>query len=50
SGEGGDGGVVLTTYGTLRSSAAELAEVEWGLVVADEAQHVKNSRSATARA
>jgi superfamily II DNA or RNA helicase len=45
-----DPGFVLTTYGTLRRDAATLAEVRWGMVVADEAQHVKNSRSATARA
>jgi superfamily II DNA or RNA helicase len=43
-------GFVLTTYGTLRRDAATLAQVPWGLVVADEAQHVKNARSATARA
>ena len=43
-------GFVLTTYGTMRNDAALLAEVAWGLVVADEAQHVKNSRSAAARA
>ncbi|MFJ6353660.1 SNF2-related protein [Streptomyces sp. NPDC092046] len=45
-----DGGFVLTTYGTLRTSAAQLAEQEWGMVVADEAQHVKNPFSATAKA
>jgi superfamily II DNA or RNA helicase len=45
-----DPGFVLTTYGTLRRSAPDLAGVPWGLVVADEAQHVKNARSATARA
>lgn len=45
-----DGGFVLTTYGTLRRSAGALAEVPWDLVVADEAQHVKNSRTSTARA
>ncbi|WP_028655999.1 DEAD/DEAH box helicase [Nocardioides sp. J54] len=44
------GGFVLTTYGTLRRDAATLAGVEWDLVVADEAQHVKNSRTTTARA
>lgn len=44
------GGFVLTTYGTLRSSAPRLAEQRWDLVVADEAQHVKNPRSATAQA
>ncbi|TIC82246.1 DEAD/DEAH box helicase [Nocardioides sp. GY 10113] len=43
-------GFVLTTYGTLRSDPEPLAAVGWDLVVADEAQHVKNSRSATARA
>ncbi|MFD3727065.1 DEAD/DEAH box helicase [Streptomyces sp. NPDC058671] len=48
--DGVDGGFVLTTYGTLRTSAARLAEQEWGMVVADEAQHVKNPFSATARA
>jgi superfamily II DNA or RNA helicase len=45
-----DPGFVLTTYGTLRRDASTLAAVPWGLVVADEAQHVKNARSATARA
>lgn len=48
--EGLDGGFVLTTYGTLRRSSAALAGVSWDLVVADEAQHVKNSRTSTARA
>ncbi|WP_425460093.1 DEAD/DEAH box helicase [Kutzneria buriramensis] len=43
-------GFVLTTYGTMRPSASELAAVPWDLVVADEAQHVKNARSATAKA
>ena len=45
-----DGGFVLTTYGTMRRDAAALAEVRWDLVVADEAQHVKNAQSSTARA
>ncbi len=44
------GGFVLTTYGTMRNDAALLAEVPWDLVVADEAQHIKNARSAAARA
>ncbi|MGV9347688.1 DEAD/DEAH box helicase [Streptomyces spiralis] len=44
------GGFVLTTYGTMRSAAPRLAEQEWGMVVADEAQHVKNPYSATAKA
>lgn len=46
---GPDGGVVLTTYGTMRADHETLAGVAWDLVVADEAQHVKNPRSATAR-
>ncbi|MCX4732762.1 DEAD/DEAH box helicase [Streptomyces sp. NBC_01363] len=45
-----DGGFVLTTYGTMRSSAAQLAGHSWGLIVADEAQHVKNPQSSTAKA
>jgi superfamily II DNA or RNA helicase len=45
-----DPGFVLTTYGTLRRDASTLSGVGWGMVVADEAQHVKNARSATARA
>jgi superfamily II DNA or RNA helicase len=48
--DGLDGGFVLTTYGTMRSTAARLAEQPWGMVVADEAQHVKNPFSATAKA
>ncbi|WP_019545656.1 DEAD/DEAH box helicase [Streptomyces sulphureus] len=46
----GGPGLVLTTYATLRSSAPALSGQRWGLLVADEAQHVKNPRSATARA
>ncbi|WP_369173616.1 SNF2-related protein [Streptomyces sp. R28] len=45
-----DGGFVLTTYGTMRSTAPTLAQHTWGMVVADEAQHVKNPYSATAKA
>ncbi|KUM85523.1 DEAD/DEAH box helicase [Streptomyces pseudovenezuelae] len=48
--DGLDGGFVLTTYGTMRAAAARLAEQRWGMVVADEAQHVKNPYSATAKA
>ncbi|MET8610085.1 DEAD/DEAH box helicase [Streptomyces misionensis] len=48
--DGLDGGFVLTTYGTMRSAAAQLADQAWGMVVADEAQHVKNPFSATAKA
>ncbi len=48
---------MLTTYGTLRGPttgptppARAFATSAWGLVVADEAQHVKNAASAAARA
>ncbi|WP_314242011.1 DEAD/DEAH box helicase [Streptomyces kutzneri] len=44
------GEFVLTTYGTMRLHAPELAAIGWGMVVADEAQHVKNPRSSTAKA
>ena len=44
-----DGEFVLTTYGTMRLDTARLAAPAWGLVVADEAQHVKNPYSATAK-
>ncbi|MGW1996294.1 SNF2-related protein [Embleya sp. NPDC001921] len=43
-------GFVLTTYGTMRLDRARLAAVPWDLVVADEAQHVKNHNSGTAKA
>ncbi|HEX8870077.1 MAG TPA: DEAD/DEAH box helicase, partial [Lentzea sp.] len=42
--------VVLTTYGTMRLDAETLRNHEWGMVVADEAQHVKNPHSGTAKA
>ncbi|MEV4225161.1 DEAD/DEAH box helicase [Nonomuraea sp. NPDC049725] len=45
-----DDGFVLTTYGTMRLDAARLGEHPWGLLVADEAQHVKNPASGTAKA
>ncbi|MGW7126419.1 DEAD/DEAH box helicase, partial [Streptomyces sp. NPDC054901] len=48
--DGLDGGFVLTTYATMRAGAARLAGQSWGMVVADEAQHVKNPHSATAKA
>jgi len=41
--------LVVTTYGVVRRDAATLAAVPWGLVVADEAQAVKNPYSRTAR-
>jgi len=48
--DGLEGGFVLTTYGTLRADPAPLAALRWDLLVADEAQHVKNHRSSTAKA
>lgn len=42
--------VVLTTYGVVRQDHRVLGEVQWGLAVADEAQHAKNPLSRTARA
>ncbi|MFD4023377.1 DEAD/DEAH box helicase [Streptomyces sp. NPDC058576] len=44
-----EGEFVLTTYGTMRLDAPRLAAVTWGMVVIDEAQHVKNPHSATAK-
>jgi superfamily II DNA or RNA helicase len=49
-----DDGFVLTTYGTMRRDTASsgrgtLGTVSWDLVVADEAQHIKNATSSTAR-
>ena len=44
-----DDGFVLTTYGTMRRDHETLAAVRWDLVVADEAQHIKNATSSTAR-
>ena len=41
--------MVLVTYGVVLRDSARLAEVGWGLVVADEAQHAKNPFSRTAR-
>jgi superfamily II DNA or RNA helicase len=46
---GFDDGFVLTTYGTMRRDHQSLATVGWDLVVADEAQHIKNATSSTAR-
>jgi len=48
-GDLGDG-FLLTTYGTMRRDHTTLAQVDWGLVVADEAQHIKNPQSSTAKA
>jgi superfamily II DNA or RNA helicase len=42
--------LVITTYGVVRRDGDRLAEVDWRLVAADEAQAVKNPLSRTARA
>jgi superfamily II DNA or RNA helicase len=45
-----DDEVVLVTYGVAVRDTADLAAVEWGLVVADEAQHAKNPQTLIAQA
>ncbi|BCJ46782.1 helicase HelZ [Actinoplanes ianthinogenes] len=42
--------LVLTTYATAVLDAGELAGIAWDRVVLDEAQHIKNSAGAAARA
>lgn len=42
--------VVITTYGTLRQDIAALREIEFDYVVLDEAQAIKNPRTASAKA
>ncbi|MEU1458367.1 DEAD/DEAH box helicase [Streptomyces avermitilis] len=42
--------VVVTTYGVLQRDAEVLAATQWDMVVADEAQSVKNSHSLAAQA
>jgi len=42
--------VVVTTYGVLQRDAELLAATQWDMVVADEAQSVKNSDSLAAQA
>ncbi len=44
------GDIVLTTYGVCRRDIDILAEVDFGVVIADEAQAIKNPNSRTARA
>lgn len=44
------GEVVITSYGLARRDVNDLSRISWGLVVADEAQHIKNPNSSTARA
>lgn len=42
--------IVLTTYGSMRSSIDELRRVRWEYVVLDESQNIKNLQSQTTRA
>ncbi|MEP6915040.1 MAG: DEAD/DEAH box helicase [Acidobacteriota bacterium] len=42
--------LVLTTYGTLRRDAAELNGIEFDYAILDEAQAIKNSTTASAKA
>jgi len=41
--------IVITSYGTLRQDEDLLSALEWGLIVGDEAQHIKNRRTRNAR-
>ncbi|MFT3715768.1 MAG: DEAD/DEAH box helicase [Gordonia sp. (in: high G+C Gram-positive bacteria)] len=45
-----DADVVLTTFATLTRDREVMAERPWDLLVVDEAQHVKNVRTAAAKA
>jgi SNF2 family DNA or RNA helicase len=42
--------VLLTTYGTLRRDAPHLRELEFEYVILDEAQAIKNAKTASAKA
>lgn len=44
----GDGDLVICSYGLALREAELLREIEWGTLVLDEAQNVKNSSSKTA--
>ena len=44
-----DADVVLTTYATMRRDIETLAAAEWGTVILDEAQAIKNPESQAAR-
>ncbi len=46
----GPGDLVICSYGLALRDEAAMAKVEWGTVVMDEAQAVKNSRSKTSQA
>lgn len=42
--------LIITTYGTLRTDIAELAQIEFDYLILDEAQAIKNSDSQAAKA
>ena len=46
----GPGDLVISSYGLMRRDIEQLAHVDWGTVVLDEAQSIKNARSQTAKA
>ncbi|GAA5506979.1 DEAD/DEAH box helicase [Novipirellula caenicola] len=46
----GPGNLVVCSYGLALRDAAALASVQWGTIVLDEAQAIKNSRSKTSKA
>lgn len=46
----GAGDVVITSYALALRHAEELSNVEWGTLIIDEAQFIKNSSTKTARA
>jgi SNF2 family DNA or RNA helicase len=46
----GPGGIVITSYGVLRSDAEMLASISWDTAVLDEAQFIKNHRAKVAQA
>ena len=41
--------IAITSYGLMRRDATLLSEVDWAVVVLDEAQNIKNPESRTAR-
>lgn len=45
-----DKDLIITTYGTVRSDIDYLKELEWGLVIVDEAQNIKNPLTDQTRA
>jgi superfamily II DNA or RNA helicase len=46
----GPGGVVVTSYGVLRSDTSLLASLTWDVAALDEAQFIKNHRAKVAQA